>query len=106
MIQSRQQIPGWSIAHLAYGRQGPFAARPGFDPITQARKRFMSLNGFPDGLPVRTGTPVSTWPPECRPCNAILLALFDRDGSAAASMSRSRCSNRGGLTGFFTAWTI
>ncbi|HMI11626.1 MAG TPA: CoA transferase, partial [Bradyrhizobium sp.] len=42
----------------AYGRQGPFAARPGFDPITQAESGFMSLNGFPDGLPVRTGTPV------------------------------------------------
>src|SRR6478735_7669793 len=39
----------------AYGRQGPFASRPGFDPITQAESGFMSLNGFPDGPPVRTG---------------------------------------------------
>jgi formyl-CoA transferase len=38
----------------AYGRQGPFASRPGFDPITQAESGFMSLNGFPDGPPVRT----------------------------------------------------
>ena len=38
----------------AYGRQGPFAFRPGFDPITQAESGFMSLNGFPDGPPVRT----------------------------------------------------
>src|SRR3977135_2043745 len=42
----------------AYGRQGPFAARPGFDPITQAESGFMSLNGFPDGQPVRTGPPI------------------------------------------------
>ena len=42
----------------AYGRQGPFASRPGFDPITQAESGFMSLNGFPDGPPVRTGPPV------------------------------------------------
>src|SRR5271156_4392075 len=42
----------------AYGRQGPFAARPGFDPITQAESGFMSLNGFPDGPPVRTGSPI------------------------------------------------
>src|SRR6202140_5398219 len=41
----------------AYGRQGPFASRPGFDPITQAESGFMSLNGFPDGPPVRTGPP-------------------------------------------------
>ena len=26
----------------AYGRKGPFAARPGFDPITQAESGFMS----------------------------------------------------------------
>ena len=44
----------------AYGRQGPFASRPGFDPITQAESGFMSLNGFPDGPPVRTGSPAST----------------------------------------------
>src|SRR4051794_385857 len=36
----------------AYGRKGPFAWRPGFDPITQAESGFMSLNGFPDGPPV------------------------------------------------------
>ena len=30
----------------AYGRKGPFALRPGFDPITQAESGFMSLNGF------------------------------------------------------------
>src|SRR6202048_4000430 len=36
----------------AYGRNGPFASRPGFDPITQAESGFMSLNGFPDGPPV------------------------------------------------------
>ena len=42
----------------AYGRKGPFASRPGFDPITQAESGFMSLNGFPDGPPVRTGSPV------------------------------------------------
>src|ERR1700750_601754 len=35
----------------AYGRKGPFAFRPGFDPITQAESGFMSLNGFPDGTP-------------------------------------------------------
>src|SRR3982075_1135232 len=63
----------------AYGRQGPFASRPGFDPITQAESGFMSLNGFPDGLPVRTGTPVVDMATGMSACNAILLALFARD---------------------------
>jgi crotonobetainyl-CoA:carnitine CoA-transferase CaiB-like acyl-CoA transferase len=63
----------------AYGRQGPFAARPGFDPITQAESGFMSLNGFPDGAPVRTGTPVVDMATGMTACNAILLALLARD---------------------------
>jgi formyl-CoA transferase len=63
----------------AYGRQGPFASRPGFDPITQAESGFMSLNGFPDGPPVRTGPPVIDMVTGMSACNAILMALFARD---------------------------
>jgi len=63
----------------AYGRQGPFASRPGFDPITQAESGFMSLNGFPDGPPVRTGPPAIDLVTGMSACNAILLALFARD---------------------------
>src|ERR1700724_1278017 len=63
----------------AYGRQGPFAFRPGFDPITQAESGFMSLNGFPDGPPVRTGPPAIDMVTGMSACNAILLALFARD---------------------------
>jgi len=63
----------------AYGRRGPFASRPGFDPITQAESGFMSLNGFPDGPPVRTGPPAIDMVTGMSACNAILLALFARD---------------------------
>jgi crotonobetainyl-CoA:carnitine CoA-transferase CaiB-like acyl-CoA transferase len=63
----------------AYGRQGPFASRPGFDPITQAESGFMSLNGFPEGPPVRTGPPAVDLLTGMSACNAILLALFARD---------------------------
>jgi crotonobetainyl-CoA:carnitine CoA-transferase CaiB-like acyl-CoA transferase len=63
----------------AYGRQGSFASRPGFDPITQAESGFMSLNGFPDGPPVRTGPPAVDMLTGMSACNAIMLALFARD---------------------------
>ncbi len=63
----------------AYGREGPFAARSGFDPITQAESGFMSLNGFPDGPPVRAGPPVIDIATGMSACNAILLALLARD---------------------------
>jgi crotonobetainyl-CoA:carnitine CoA-transferase CaiB-like acyl-CoA transferase len=63
----------------AYGRLGPFATRPGFDPITQAESGFMSLNGFPDGPAVRTGSPIVDFATGMSACNAILMALFARD---------------------------
>jgi formyl-CoA transferase len=63
----------------AYGRQGPFASRPGFDPVTQAESGFMSLNGFPDGPPVRTGPPAIDMVTGMTACNAIMMALFARD---------------------------
>src|SRR5439155_7370337 len=63
----------------AYGRKGPFATRPGFDPITQAESGFMSLNGFPDGPAVRTGPPIVDIATGMSACNAILLALLARD---------------------------
>jgi crotonobetainyl-CoA:carnitine CoA-transferase CaiB-like acyl-CoA transferase len=63
----------------AYGRKGPFASRPGFDPITQAESGFMSLNGFADGPPVRAGPPIVDMATGMSACNAILLALIARD---------------------------
>jgi len=63
----------------AYGRKGVWALRPGFDPITQAESGFMSLNGFPDGPPVRTGYPVVDMATGMSACNAILMALIARD---------------------------
>jgi formyl-CoA transferase len=39
----------------------------------------MSLNGFPDGPPVRTGPPAVDMMTGMSACNAILLALFARD---------------------------
>jgi crotonobetainyl-CoA:carnitine CoA-transferase CaiB-like acyl-CoA transferase len=63
----------------AYGREGAYATRPGFDPITQAESGFMSLNGFPDGPPLRTGPPIVDLATGMSACNAILLALMARE---------------------------
>jgi crotonobetainyl-CoA:carnitine CoA-transferase CaiB-like acyl-CoA transferase len=63
----------------AYGREGAFALRPGFDPITQAESGFMSLNGFADGPALRTGPPIVDLATGMSACNAILLALMARE---------------------------
>ena len=42
-----------------FGKDGPYALRPAFDFIAQGLSGFMSITGFPDREPVRTGIPIS-----------------------------------------------
>jgi crotonobetainyl-CoA:carnitine CoA-transferase CaiB-like acyl-CoA transferase len=62
----------------AYGRDGPFAERLGFDPVTQAESGFMSLNGYADRDGVRTGSSVMDISTGMMASNAILSAVIAR----------------------------
>lgn len=62
----------------AYGREGPYADRLGFDPIAQAESGFISMNGYADRLGVRTGAAVMDVATAMTATNAILLALVAR----------------------------
>jgi len=63
----------------AFGREGAYAGRPGYDQIFQAESGFMSLNGKPDEDPVKAGAPVMDASTGVMACNAILGALFARE---------------------------
>jgi len=80
MRRWRRLIRAWCIARsrpMAVRAHTPCARE--FDPVTQAESGFMSLNGFPDGEPVRTGPPIVDMATGMSACNAILLALLARD---------------------------
>jgi crotonobetainyl-CoA:carnitine CoA-transferase CaiB-like acyl-CoA transferase len=62
----------------AYGREGPYADRLGFDPIAQAESGFISMNGYGDRQGVRTGAAVMDTATAMSATNAILLALMAR----------------------------
>ncbi|MBO9355199.1 CoA transferase [Bordetella petrii] len=62
----------------AYGREGDFADRSGFDPIVQAESGFISMNGYGDREGVRTLAPVIDIGTATMACNAILGALLAR----------------------------
>lgn len=66
----------------AYGREGPYADRLGFDPIAQAESGFISMNGYQDRQGVRTGAAIMDTATAMTATNAILLALLarQRDG--------------------------
>jgi crotonobetainyl-CoA:carnitine CoA-transferase CaiB-like acyl-CoA transferase len=63
----------------AYGREGPYADRLGFDPVAQAESGFISMNGYADRSGVRTGAPVMDIATAMMASNAILLALLARE---------------------------
>lgn len=62
----------------AYGREGPFADRPGFDPVVQAESGFVSMNGYPDRQGVRASAAVMDISTAMMVSNAVLAALLAR----------------------------
>jgi crotonobetainyl-CoA:carnitine CoA-transferase CaiB-like acyl-CoA transferase len=64
-----------------FGADGPLGGYPGYDAAVQAMTGLMSLNGEPDGEPVRVGVPVVDLATGMNSTIAILLALQERHRS-------------------------
>lgn len=58
-----------SVSLSSFGADGPYAGRPGIDPVAQALTGLMSVTGFGDRGPVKAGPPVGD-------AVASLLAAF------------------------------
>lgn len=61
-----------------YGRTGPNRERPGYDFIIQAESGLMSITGFPDGEPIKTGVAISDLFAGMYSVQAILAAVIAR----------------------------
>jgi crotonobetainyl-CoA:carnitine CoA-transferase CaiB-like acyl-CoA transferase len=54
--------PGLIYASItAFGQHGPYAAQRGYDMLAQAISGYMSITGFPDGPPTRSGQSISDY---------------------------------------------
>ena len=62
-----------------FGHYGPYRDKPGYDIIAQAVGGIMSITGWPDGPPTRTGTAIAD----------ILAALFCTIGILSALQART-----------------
>jgi formyl-CoA transferase/CoA:oxalate CoA-transferase len=63
----------------AYGQEGPWAHRPGTDPIVQAMSGIMYVTGEADGIPVRPGVPLADFVSAMVCVQAVLLGLQARE---------------------------
>ena len=62
----------------AFGSTGPYAGRPGFDPVLQAMGGLMELQGF-GGPPQYLRIPVTDYYAAALAAQAVLTALFVRE---------------------------
>lgn len=69
-----------SVSLSSFGADGPYAGRPGIDPVGQALSGLMAVTGFGDRGPVKAGAPVGD-------AVASLLAAF---GAMSALWARQR----------------
>src|ERR1700742_1362123 len=87
----------------AYGREGAFKDRLGFDPIAQVESGFVSMNGYADREGVRALSPVMDISTAMMAGNAILGALVARErGGLGQAVEVSLFDNAVLMTGYAT----
>jgi crotonobetainyl-CoA:carnitine CoA-transferase CaiB-like acyl-CoA transferase len=65
----------------AYGQDGPYRERPGFDQIAQGMGGMMSITGLPGQGPVRVGTAIADISAGLFAALGVLVALLEREVS-------------------------
>ncbi|NEV02060.1 CaiB/BaiF CoA transferase family protein [Bradyrhizobium uaiense] len=91
----------------AYGRDGAFSDRLGFDPIAQVESGFVSMNGYADREGVRALSPVMDISTAMMASNAILGALFARERSGQGqAIEVSLFENAVLMTGYATMQSL
>jgi len=69
-----------------FGHTGPRSSEPGFDTIAQAMGGLMSITGFPDGPPTRTGVAIADFLGGINATISILAALVYRKETGKGQM--------------------
>lgn len=64
-----------------FGSTGPYSRYPGYDGVGQAFGGLMSVNGDPDGTPMRIGVPLADMMAGALATNAVLIAYVERQRS-------------------------
>jgi len=70
----------------AFGNSGPYAGRPGIDPLAQALGGIMDITGHRNGTPIKTGAPIVDGTTAHMVVIAALSALRQRDASGEGQL--------------------
>lgn len=69
-----------------FGQYGPYRERPGYDIIGQAMGGLLSITGWPDGPPTRSGTAIGDILSSLFCCVGVLAALVVRERTGEGQM--------------------
>jgi crotonobetainyl-CoA:carnitine CoA-transferase CaiB-like acyl-CoA transferase len=76
----KKTVPGIVFCSITgFGQTGPYADRPGYDPLIQAMGGIMSVTGEPDGEPMKAGVPIADIMAGMYATVAICAALRSRE---------------------------
>lgn len=70
---------------MSYGPTGPLSALPGYDPLMQAHAGLMSITGYQDGPPARSGASIVDLTTGMWGAIGVLAALMKRRDTGAGS---------------------
>ena len=85
------------VSISGFGQWGPLAERVGYDPLAQAASGFLSLNGSPDGEPVKAPTFLADDLAGLHAAFAALAALRHRDADRRRPADRRGAARRHAL---------
>ena len=71
------------VSISGFGQEGPYAARAGVDQIAQGMTGLMSVTGFPDNPPVRSGAAITDVTAGLLATIGTMTALLERESSGA-----------------------
>jgi len=76
----KEACPGLVYCSITgFGQTGPYATRPGYDPLIQAMGGIMSVTGEPNGDPMKAGVPIADIMAGMYATVAICAALRSRE---------------------------
>ncbi|MDA8076618.1 MAG: CoA transferase [Actinomycetota bacterium] len=91
----------------AFGQDGPWAQRGAFDLVVQALSGFMSVNGTPDGPPVRLGLPMGDLSAGIFAAIGVLGALVERSTTGIGQyIDVAMLDSSIGLLGYLSGWAL